>query len=142
MTAPALFSEGWADVASSDLPEAIRAASDDLARMVEHGRVAAKAYNSNFVALCCELTIDLPTRGPVGGVDIRGTEPVAPLFHLRDFPNRAPLARSDRRDFPVADLPHLNPTAADCLHRGSIDDWFAEHSPAIDDRAMAPFALV
>ena len=46
---------------------------------------------------------------------------------------RAPLVYSNRRDFPKNKFPHINVTARKepawlCLHRGSIDTWFAEHT--------------
>lgn len=100
------------------------------------GRVGAtRSWNSSYVAVPLELSIDLPSRGPVGRVDIRRLEPVLLLFNRRDYPYRAPLAYSDRRDFPKSRLPHLNPTkpgtpAWFCLHRGNLDTWFAEHTIA------------
>ena len=107
MTAPALFSGAWALIPDAALSDRLRGARDELARALAPGEVVVRLFNENYLAMCGEVAIDLPARGPVGGVDIRETEPVALLFHRRDYPNRAPLARSDRRDFPVAQLPHL-----------------------------------
>jgi hypothetical protein len=136
MTEPALFSGAWAVIPDAALPDHLRDARNELVRLVAPGEVIARLFNESHVAMCCELMVDLPARGPVGALDIREREPVALLFHRRDYPNKAPEARSDRRDFPVANLPHLNPTtvgqpACLCLHRGRLDDWFAEHS--LDD---------
>jgi hypothetical protein len=85
------------------------------------------------VVLPLSVGVDLPSRGPVGGVDIRETEPILLVFHRRDYPYQAPAVFSDRSDFPGARLAHLNPvtpgaSASFCLHRGNIDDWFAEHT--------------
>lgn len=97
------------------------------------GEVRCVRWNDHYVAAAFYLSVDLPTRGPVGGIDIRAREPILLVFSRRDYPERAPIARSDRIDFPVEDLSHLNFTAPGhpawlCLHRGSIDDWFAENT--------------
>lgn len=83
--------------------------------------------------MALEISVDLPTRGPVDEIDIRALEPVLLLFHRQHYLMEAPSAYSDRKDFPAKRLPHLNPTPPGgpvslCLHRGSLDDWFAEHS--------------
>lgn len=80
-----------------------------------------------------DVDVDLPSRGTVGGIDIRDTEPILLIFHEHRYPFEAPLILSDRRDFPSDRLPHLQPAADEemaclCLHRGSINDWFLEHS--------------
>ena len=136
MTEGSLYSGAWAAIENDVLPDRLRDVRDELTRLVAPEPVVVKLYNESYVAVCSVLAVDLPARGPVGGVDIREREPVALLFHRRDYPNRAPFAWSDRRDFPASRLPHLNPTSSGeppwlCLHRGSIDDWFAEHS--LDD---------
>ena len=97
------------------------------------GEVRCVRWNADYVAAAFSLPVDLPSRGPVDGVDIRASEPLLLVFHKRDYPERAPMVRSDRKDFPVARLPHLNPVprnqpASLCLHRGNFNDWFAEHS--------------
>src|SRR5258708_32082013 len=97
------------------------------------GEVRCVRWNADYVAAAFSLPIDLPSRGPVGGLDIRASEPLLLVFHKRDYPERAPMVRSDRKDFPVARLPHLNPVSRNqpaslCLHRGNFNDWFAEHS--------------
>lgn len=103
----------------------------ELQRIV--GEVRCVKWIDGYVAAAFDLPVDLPTRGPVGGVDIRSTEPILVVFNRRDYPERAPMARSDRKDFPIDALAHLNPTGQGqpawfCLHRGSIDDWFAENT--------------
>lgn len=127
------------DLYSAELAEidrsALRPAVRDAASAIEaaFGPVRVLGWNDRFIAVAMELRIDLPTRGTFEGIDIRRREPVLLQFDQRDFPGRAPFARSDRRDFPVDRVSHLNPVGTGeapwlCLHRGSIDDWFAEHS--------------
>ncbi|MET4198710.1 ThiF family adenylyltransferase [Bradyrhizobium sp. LA6.12] len=94
--------------------------------------VKALKWNDDWIAVPLVVDVELPGRGPVGGVDIQKREPVALLFERRIFPYRAPLVYSNRRDFPKTKFPHINVTAPKqpawlCLHRGSIDAWFAEH---------------
>ncbi len=105
---------------------ALRAAFPD--RTVE-----ALYWNAQYVAVPLEVRVELPSRGPVGGIDIRPREPIFLLFNRAKYPYRAPSAWSNRKDFPKTKLPHLNPTkpglpANFCLHRGSLDAWFAEHN--------------
>ncbi|HEV8640982.1 MAG TPA: Mov34/MPN/PAD-1 family protein [Methylomirabilota bacterium] len=90
-------------------------------------------WNDAYHAIAMQVLVDLPSRGPVDDVDIRTVEPILLLVHQKQFPRKAPFAYSDRLDFPSSRLPHLIPTgrkdlACFCLHRGSLDDWFAEHS--------------
>lgn len=93
--------------------------------------IQALKWNAHYVAVPLEVAVELPSRGPIGGVDIRAREPIFLLLRQKRYPYSAPSAWSDRRDFPKT-LPHLNPTdpgvaANFCLHRGSLDTWFAEH---------------
>ncbi len=127
-----LHSASWASTALGELPHELQASVAVLTEFAVDKKVVVKRFNDDWVAACCALAIDLPSRGPVDGLDIRDVEPVAFLFHRRDSAHRAPEVRSDRIGFPAARLPHLNPTSAGqppclCLHRGSLDDWFAEH---------------
>jgi molybdopterin/thiamine biosynthesis adenylyltransferase/proteasome lid subunit RPN8/RPN11 len=90
-------------------------------------------WNEHYVAVPMEVTVELPGRGPIGGIDIREREPIFLLFNRRGYPYKAPLAHSNRKDFPKSKVPHLNPTkpaqpASFCLHRGNLDTWFAEHT--------------
>jgi Prokaryotic E2 family A/ThiF family/Prokaryotic homologs of the JAB domain len=110
----------------------ISAAFAELKRVVK-GEVRCVRWNNDYVAAAFVIPIDLPSRGPVGGIDIRAQEPIMLVFSRRDYPEKAPMARSDRKDFPVSRLPHLNPVASGqppwlCLHRGNFNDWFAEHT--------------
>ncbi|KAF0239870.1 MAG: ThiF, partial [bacterium] len=55
------------------------------------------------------------------------------VFHREYYPLEVPQARSNRKDLPSNKLPHLNPVSLGqppwlCLHRGNLNDWFAEHT--------------
>lgn len=115
------------------VPEPISQAIEELQAATPIGEVKWYHWNGFYMAAALEVSVDLPTRGPVNDIDIRPVEPILILFHGRRYPRKAPLVYSDRKDFPSALLPHLNPTRPGtpawlCLHRGSLDDWFAEHS--------------
>lgn len=79
------------------------------------------------------LKINIPSRGTVNDIPIGPEEPIILLINKNTYPHKAPSAFSNRIDFPSTKLPHLNPVpkgapAYFCLHRGNIDDWFAEHT--------------
>jgi integrative and conjugative element protein (TIGR02256 family) len=127
-----LFSTGYAEEKPASWGPEIEKAFQEL-RRITSGEVRCVRWNDGYVAAAFTVPVDLPSRGPVGGVDIRAQEPILLVFSQRDYPERAPLVRSDRKDFPVSVLPHLNAVKADqppwlCMHRGSFDDWFAEHT--------------
>lgn len=124
------YSDGWDVVDLATLPAAVCDAIREIDAVAGPSRVLR--WNERFVAVAIDLRIDLPTRGPIDGLDIRRVEPVMVLIDTRDFPFDAPDARINRKSFPVDKVPHLNPVKPGappwpCLHRGSIDDWFAEH---------------
>jgi proteasome lid subunit RPN8/RPN11 len=128
-----LFSLGYQSEDPANWGSDIVEAFDQLISVV--GEVRCVRWNSDHVAAAFSVPVDLPSRGPVGGLDIRPSEAILLVFSRRDYPERAPMARSDRKDFPVGSLPHLNPVAPGqppwfCLHRGNFDDWFAEHTIA------------
>ncbi len=127
------YAQKQAVIPEHEVPAAIRTAAHQLRGAYPDGRVTVRRWNENFCALTMEVRVQLPSRGAVGGVDIREVEPIYLLFDLMRYPWRAPWAHSDRRSFPRESLPHLNPTGEGvgawfCLHRGSIHDWFSEHS--------------
>ena len=127
------FSDSLEDEAVGNCSVAIQEAVTDLEAFLGPGTTRVKTWNENFVAVLVTVDVDLPTRGAVNGVDIRNSEPGIILLHRRVYPEIAPIAKSDRADFPASRLPHLNPTKKGsppefCLHRGNIQDWFAEHS--------------
>jgi hypothetical protein len=129
-----LFSAGQPQIISAQVGANIEHAFRELSKC-NVGEVRCLAWNQQYVVAAFSLRVDLPSRGPVGGVDVRREEPILLLFHRQHYPNLAPIALSDRRDFPADKLPHLNPVAPGqpawfCLIRGDINDWFAEHTIA------------
>src|SRR5690349_2772504 len=104
------FSDSLADETVGECTVAIQEAVAELKQFTGRALTGVKAWNTNFVAVPITVDVDLPTRGPVNGVDIRKSEPVIILLHRRDYPEIAPIAKSDRKDFPASRLPHLNPT--------------------------------
>lgn len=128
-----LFSASQPDLDTADCPAVIREAIGELKAAFGEDQVRAVYWNEHYVAIAMTVPVNLPTRGPVGGVDIRPFEPILLLLDKARYPDFAPGVRSDRPDFPANQLPHLNPVLAGqpaslCLHRGNIHDWFAEHT--------------
>jgi proteasome lid subunit RPN8/RPN11 len=112
---------------------AIGAAVAQLRGRFPEQKIPVLQWNASFVAVPLTVNVELPGRGPVNGVDIRKREPILVLFDKESFPYIAPRVYADRFDFPKTSFPHLNATARGvpawlCLHRGSIDAWFAEHT--------------
>lgn len=127
-----LFSSNYIEIDPSTYRMEIRVAFEELKCIVTTD-IKFYLWNDNYVAAAFELKIDLPSRGPVGGIDIRPVEPVMLVFHKEYYPLQVPQVRSNRKDFPSTKLPHLNPVAIEhpawlCLHRGNLNDWFAEHT--------------
>lgn len=134
MDEPKLFSDGFATTKLTACSLAIQHAIDELRDYL--GIPIQTLYEcADYVVIRISAAVNLPSRGTVNGIDIREKEPLLIFFHKANFPGRAPQIRVDRRDFPTKQLPHLNPVFPGepyclCLHRGSIDDWYAEHSLA------------
>lgn len=127
-----LFSSQFDPIDEEHLEPEVRRAISEL-REAFPGEAVEPLGDEGRVALSLNVAVDLSSRGPVGGVDVREAEPVLLVLDRRYYPYKAPAVFSDRRDFPGARLSHLNPgppgaAASFCLHRGSLDDWFAEHS--------------
>jgi proteasome lid subunit RPN8/RPN11 len=127
------------------LPAAIRAAAAQLREKFVCQGIPVLHWSDSWVAMPLTVDVELPGRGPVNGVDIRKREPIVLLFARKFFPYRAPHVYSNRRDFSKNKFPHINVTARKqpawlCLHRGSIDAWFAEHTVVdLVDRARGWF---
>jgi integrative and conjugative element protein (TIGR02256 family) len=116
-----------------ELSPAIRSAVAELRAKFADQDIPVLKWNDIYVTAPLSVDVELPGRGPVNGVDIRKREPILLLFPRKSFPYLAPRVHSDRRDFSKTAFPHLNPTgpkvpASFCLHRGSLDAWFAEHT--------------
>lgn len=132
MASPDLFSTELDRIDEDDLEPELQEAIHEL-REAFPGDTVESLGGDGQVVLPLNVAVDLPSRGPVDGVDIRETEPIFLVLDRRDYPYRAPAVFSNRRDFPSAYLPHINPgppgaPASLCLHRGNLDDWFAEHT--------------
>jgi len=132
MDEPGLFSSGLSDVADTNCSEQIRQARSEILG-AGYQPVRTVKWNATHVAFAFAFKVDIPTGGTVGNVDIRPEEPVLLVFNQQNYPFSCPRAYSDRTDFPVSALPHINPTTKSipaylCLHRGNLDDWFAEHT--------------
>jgi hypothetical protein len=128
-----LYTSGKEPEKIENLSEEIRSAIDELKRAFPEQNIEALHWNDNYIVVPIEIEIDLPTRGTVNGIDIREQEPIYLLIDRQNYPHKAPSVWHNRKDFPASRLPHLNPTrsgnaASLCLHRGSIDNWFAEHT--------------
>lgn len=127
------FTSSSPEVDDAELGQNIKSALIELRKVFINQEIKALQWNDNYVAIPLVLKIPLPTRGTVNNVDIRSEEPIFLLLEKQNYPFKAPLAWSNRRDFPKDGLPHLNPKppgspANFCLHRGSIDTWFSEHT--------------
>jgi len=119
----------------ADLSPSIKFALSEIRKAFTDQEITPLHWNENenYIVIPVSLNLNLPTRGTVNNVDIRKIEPIFLLLERKMYPYKAPLAWSNRRDFPKDQLPHLNPkhpgSAANfCLHRGSIDSWFSEHN--------------
>lgn len=130
-----LHSSGQKTLPIEDLPEPIQKAFQEVQAAISSPAINCLNWNENYIAVSLTVSVDLPTGGPVNDIDIRDREPILFLFHRTRYPRTPPIVFSDRKDFPVERLPHLNTgsalkPASLCLHRGSLRDWFAEHSLA------------
>lgn len=136
-----LFSSQFTLVSLSSVKSKIQGEIAELQKNFDVPTTDVLEYQ-DYCVFRVKVDVNLPSRGPVNGVDIRRKEPLLVLFHKTDFPGKAPEIRSDRRDFPHEKLPHLNLVFPNdpyslCLHRGSIDDWYAEHTISdLVDRAI------
>lgn len=130
------YSPRWKSIDPGSYSPEIQHAVETLRTHAADGNVELRYWNESYVAAALPIAVDLPSRGTVNGIDIRPQEPILIVFHTSHYPFRAPMARSDRKDFPREELPHLNPVGPKhppylCLHRGSIDAWFNQHT--LDD---------
>lgn len=115
------------------LSPAVRSAIAELRAKFSGDDLPVVFWNKTFAAVPLTVDVELPSRGPVGRVDIRKRESILVLFDRTWFPYVAPRVYSNRRDFSKTAFPHINVTGPKvpawlCLHRGSIDTWFAEHT--------------
>lgn len=128
-----LFSDDLPEASDPTLSEALKQATAELRHAYPEQSIRVLEWNQQSIALSVIVPVNLPSRGNYLGLDIGSTEPLLLVLDRQLYPYKAPQVYSDRKGFPKAKLPHLNPTppnqpASLCLHRGSIDDWFAEHT--------------
>lgn len=126
------FSDRLPELSSNDCSTEIQRALHEIGS-AGLGAIRVCRWNQSHVAFALTVSVDIPTGGTVNGVDVRPTEPILIVFSSPDYPLVPPRAYADRVDFPAEQLPHINVTeqavpAYLCLHRGSLADWFAEHS--------------
>lgn len=128
-----LYTTNHKAVESTKLSNDINATVSELQDGFQEQPIEALHWNENYVVIPLVISVDLPSRGPVGNIDIRKKEPIFLMLSKHFYPHIAPTAWSNRKDFPAAQLPHLNPRPKGsppnfCLHRGNINNWFAEHT--------------
>lgn len=127
-----LFSTDQPDLDPAAVPEAIRAAFEELQAYPRARDVRLISWNESYAGITLSVDVARPSRRAPSGADIRIREPLLLLLNRQTYPFQAPIVYADRRHFPT-NLPHLNPVRQGgpqwlCLHRGSLADWFAEHS--------------
>lgn len=115
------------------LTKEIVSSISQLEVVIEKQSLRVFKINEEYIGISFDLRIPLPSRGTVNNIDIQEIEPVFIAFSLTNAKYSAPRAYSDRKDFPSEKLPHLNPVgkgepANFCLHRGDINEWYAEHT--------------
>jgi proteasome lid subunit RPN8/RPN11 len=126
------YSSHFEIIAKNDCKPVIQSVIHELQKLDIQNTLDTYLYGE-YSVIGFRLKVSLPSRGPVNDIDIRPLEPILLFIHNTSYPGRAPQIRIDRRSFPTDRLPHLNPVWPGeppwlCLHRGSIDDWYAEHS--------------
>jgi len=127
-----LFTDKYGRINEKDLSGKIIEAIAEL-RELDPSLSIHNWESEKEIAVALKLPVSLPSRGTVNGINILPEEPIILILNKAKYPYKAPTALSNRNNFPVDDVAHLNPTAPEqpacfCLHRGNIDDWFAEHS--------------
>lgn len=126
-----LFSQKLTIAKENEVPQKIR---DAINILRTNYKTNPNVFRSGqYLIASIEIAINLPNQGTVDEIDIRETEPILICFNTETFPYEAPKVRPDRLDFPFKKLPHINPVAVGeqpslCLFRGSINEWYAEHS--------------
>jgi Prokaryotic E2 family A/Prokaryotic homologs of the JAB domain/ThiF family len=127
-----LFSSSLTDLDPASVPIEIQVAFSEMSLYPRARNLRLVRWDATFIGIVVELPVQRPSRGTPSGADIRHWEPMLFLLHERRYSLDVPRVWADRKDFPT-DLPHLNPVWSGqpqslCLHRGSLNDWFAEHS--------------
>ncbi len=129
-----LYSDSMKSFAE-DLPANIQDCLREMKAWSGSPDLPVLSYDEHSVAIPITLQVQLPMRGAVAGIDIRENEPMLLQVSLKQYPFKMPVLRSDRKDFPIKQLPHLfgrekEEAAGLCLIRNSPDEWFANKTIA------------
>ncbi|MFW6016825.1 MAG: ThiF family adenylyltransferase [bacterium] len=122
------------EIRKSSLDKKLKSFINDIEKVVYNKTVRIyKPDKSSFIVLKFSVRVPLPSRGTVNNIDIREIEPIRLLIDRNKYLYKAPIAFSNRKDFPKEKLSHLNPLpdnylANFCIHRGNIDEWYAENT--------------
>ena len=128
-----LFTSDHQQEKSENLSKEIKCAITELKEAFPEQNIEALNWNNSSIAISLDVSVNIPSRGTINGIDIHEREPIFLLLDRQNYPHSVPSVYYNRKDFPATQLPHLNPTfdgipASFCLHRGSTDNWFAEHT--------------
>jgi len=127
-----LFSSEYENIKEKHYPVGLKQELDKVSTLFIEQAYNVFSYCGD-IGISFSLRIPLPTRGTFNNVDIREVEPVFIRIKHDLWRQQAPKVYSDRRDFPMSKLSHMNPVWKNsppsfCLHRGSINEWYAEHT--------------
>ena len=119
---------------TEELPTAIRNSIQEIETFANQKALVFK-YDGDHIAIPINISINLPSRGAVAGIDIRSVEPMLIKISLQKYPHKIPELLSDREDFPRTRLAHLyvskeSDPARLCLVRNSPNEWYANHRMA------------
>src|SRR5436190_11467745 len=112
--------------------KSIQEAIEEIKVFFDLQNVNLLAYDEYSIAIPVVFKVSLPTRGAVGGIDIKENEPCYIRIFLDGYPYSAPFIYSDRKNFPRQFLGHLYVTRGDnqpggfCLVRNDLGEWFAD----------------
>lgn len=115
------------------IPYKIKEAIQVLCRHYSIDNPTILRVGNSHIAIPAEVTVSIPPKGTVGGIDIREKEPILIRFNLSTYPDTPPVVVSDRKDFPRHHLSHLyaspsdDPPAKLCLVRGDLGEWFSRN---------------
>lgn len=126
-----LYSQDLEPYSEDELSPEIKGSLAALKKII--GDFEVLRLNEHRIAIPFKLKVELPPNGVIGGIDIKSYEHLLLTLNIKDYPLKAPGICSDRKDFPSTHLSHLyavksNTPSNLCLIRGSIDEWYSNHS--------------